>query len=509
MGGNRCGLIGIVLAEVLSLWVVTYSGDGLAEEREHDTGEGVMVAPQVDPGMETHFETFQSPTCGFIPCPVTASGNVLTLTASCATYSSLLIPDGYTLDGAGHFIAAVDAPGQRFVGPIVRNCGSSAFYRNLRLMAVGLSNICDSGDDALTGIRFDNASGSVTNTQIFNIRQGDGTSGCQEGIGIAIRNQEPGAPTRVVAVGNNILTGYQKAGIMAVGNVDVGIIGNRISGAGPIGNIAQVGIQIGLGATGVIVANDVSGHSYTGQGVASGILVYGGGLYGGPLSSNVAIRDNQLYNNDIGVYLSQGNADGSPPSVRTNIAVVDNILENGAVTNGYVYQAGIADLGTGNIIHSNRITGPGYDPATLPGSTFAVDVVAGPAVGLTFLTQAQQVAVGACSGPVVVQSQDVNGNLSIPALTDFSITPVGEAALGIQFYADASCTGPALTSLDLSNPEASGRFYFRAAVPGNVTLIVWNFIMTQFQTQQVVTGLAPGETSGLPVATSPVDASQG
>lgn len=86
---------------------------------------------------------------------------------------------------------------------------------------------------------------------------------------------------------------------------------------------------------------------------------------------------------------------------------------------------------------------------------------------------------------------------------------MGAAALGIQFYADATCTGPSLTTLDLSNPEAAGRFYFRAAVPGNVTLIVWNFMMNQFQAQQVITGLGPGEISGLPVAANPVDAPQG
>ncbi|MBL0699213.1 hypothetical protein [Comamonas sp. JC664] len=463
---------------------------------------------QAELGAGSTRDYFQDPTCGYIPCPVTAAGNVLTLTANCATYLSLLIPDGYTLDGAGHFIAAIDAPGLRFVGPVVRNCGNSAHYRNLRLMAVGLSNVCDSGDDALAGIQFDNASGSVINTQIFNIRQGDGTSGCQEGVGIVVRNQEPLSPTRIVSVEDNVLLGYQKAGIMAVGNVDVRITRNRVMGAGPVGNIAQVGIQLGLGATGSIVANDVSGHAYTGPGVASGILVYGGPLYGGPLSSNISIQRNHLYNNDIGIYLSQGNEDGSPPGVRTNIEVVENILENGAVTNGYIYQAGIADLGTGNIIHSNHISGPGYDPSTLPGSTFAVDVVAGPAVSLAFLTPAQQVAVGGCSGPIVVQSQDVNGNLAIPPLTNFSITPVGDAALGIQFYTTENCTGPSVTALDLSNPQASSRFYFRAAVPGNVTLIVWNFMMTQSQAQQVVANLEVGEIPGLSVAANPVDERQ-
>jgi len=506
MDGNRPRLFRAILAGVFSLSVLACSGEELQESWGHDYEEFEMRAQLDAREMVINHEGFRSSSCGFIPCPVTVAGNVLTLMASCGTYSSLLIPDGYTLDGAGNAVIAIDAPGGHFVGPVVRNCGASAFYRNLRIMTVGLSNACDAGDDALAGIRFDDASGSVLNTQIFNIRQGDGTSGCQEGVGIVVRNQVPLSPTRIVAIENNVLLGYQKAGIMAVGNVDVNITGNRVMGAGPVDDIAQIGIQLGLGATGTIMANDISGHSYTGAGVANGILVYGGALYGGPLSMNVSIRDNYLINNDIGVYLSQGNADGSPPGVRTNIEVIENIIENGAVTNGYVYQAGISDLGTGNVIHSNEITGLGYDPATLPGSTFAVDVVAGPAVSLAFLTPPQQVTVGACSGPVVVQSQDVNGNLSIPLLTSFNITPVGDAAPGIQFFTDASCAGPAVTTLDLSNPQAASRFYFRAVTPGNVTLIVWNFMMFQFQAEQVITSLVAGETSGLPVTLAPLRA---
>ncbi|WNZ63847.1 right-handed parallel beta-helix repeat-containing protein [Myxococcus sp. MxC21-1] len=397
----------------------------------------------------------------------------------------MLIPDGYVLDGAGHFVMALDPPGDSFKGAIARNCGSSASYVNLRLMMVNLSNVCDTGDDALAGIRFDNASGSVISTQIFNIRQGDGTGGCQEGVGVLIRNQDTLGPIQFVGVQNSLLLGYQKAGVVATGNVSVNITANRFVGSGPIGNIAQSGVQVGLGATGQIVNNSISGHSYTGDGVASGILVYGGALYGGPLSSNIIIQGNQLFNNDIGVYLSQGDENENPPAVQTNIQVVDNLIHFDGVTNGYVYQAGISDLGTANVIHSNIITGSGYDPATLPGSTFAVDVLAGPAASLAFRNPPRQVPVGLCSGPLIVQTQDVSGNLAVPAMTGFNITSAGPASPGIQFYADPACAGPAVTTLDLGNPQAQGRFYFRATTPGSVTVFVWNSDWTQGQTQQV------------------------
>ncbi|MFP2962457.1 right-handed parallel beta-helix repeat-containing protein [Myxococcus sp. 1LA] len=448
-------------------------------------------------------EGFQDPTCGYIPCPVTENGNVLTLAGNCATYSTLQIPDGYVLDGAGHFITALDPPGDRFKGPIARNCGSSAFYLNLRLMLIELADVCDTGEDALVGIRFDNASGAVINTQIYNIRQGDGTGGCQEGTGILIRNQDLLSPPQHVGVQNNLLVGYQKAGVAATGNVVVDITSNRMVGAGPIGNVAQAGVQIGLGATGHVVNNIISGHSYTGEGVASGILVYGGAMYGGPLSSDVLIQGNHLFNNDIGVYLSQGDENQNPPPVLTNIQVVDNVLHFDDVTNGYVYQAGISDLGTGNVIHSNVITGAGYDPATLPGSTFAVDVLAGPVASLAFRTPPRQVPVGLCSGPLIVQTQDASGNLAIPATTGFNITSAGPASPGIQFYADPACAGPAVTTLDLSNPQAQGRFYFRATTPGSVTVFVWNAHLTQGQTQLVFISLDATQEPGSPVAGNP------
>ncbi|NVJ13959.1 right-handed parallel beta-helix repeat-containing protein [Myxococcus sp. AM010] len=497
MSRSRWRYFGSILVGALALPVVGCAG----EEPSH-------AALQSSPGEDLHTaelsmaslqEGFQDASCGYVPCPVFVNGNVLTLAGTCATSSTLLIPDGYILNGAGHFIIALDPPGGHFTGPIARNCGGSAFYVNLGLMAMGLSNVCDAGDDTLAGIRFDNASGSVISTQFFNIRQGAGTGSCQEGVGVLIRNQDSLGPTQFVGVQNSLLLGYQKAGVVATGNVSVNITANRFMGAGAIGNIAQSGVQVGLGATGQIINNTISGHSYTGDGVASGILVYGGALYGGPLSSNILIQDNHLFNNDIGVYLSQGNENEDPPATQTNIQVVDNLLHFDSVTNGYVYQAGISDLGTANVIHSNVITGAGYDPATLPGSTFAVDVLAGPAASLAFLTPPRQVPVGFCSGPLIVQTQDSSGNLTTPTTTAFNVTAVGPASPGIQFYADSACAGPAVTTLDLANPQAQGHFYFRATTPGSVTVFVWNSDWTQAQAQLVFIPLDPAT----PLASAP------
>lgn len=120
--------------------------------------------------------------------------------------------------------------------------------------------------------------------------------------------------------------------------------------------------------------NHVSGNSYIGSSTASGgVLVVGGPFYGGPFCVGVQVVQNTLINNDVGAFLSQLEADGSAPSTATNIKIVNNAIMNGAVTNGFVYQAGVSDVGNNDKIIANRISGAGYDPATLPGSTFAVD----------------------------------------------------------------------------------------------------------------------------------------
>jgi hypothetical protein len=41
---------------------------------------------------------------------------------------------------------------------------------------------------------------------------------------------------------------------------------------------------------------------------------------------------------------------------------------------GSPYQAGISDEGNKDSLINNKISGPGYDPATFPGSTFAIDI---------------------------------------------------------------------------------------------------------------------------------------
>jgi hypothetical protein len=269
----------------------------------------------------------------------------------------------------------------------------------------------------------------------------------------------------------------QKLGILVTGAVEVNLSDNTVDSGGPVTHIARNGIQVSFGARGRMTGNIVSGNAYTGPAadtVSAGILVSGGSYFGAgsPLVTDFAIEGNTLVDNDVGIYLSQleGSA-GDAPSTPTRLRVAGNTLRHGAASNPY-YQAAIADYGTANVITSNDISGAGYDPATVPGRTFTVDVVpVGPAAALAFLTPAYDVATGACSGKVTVQSQDSAGNL-VPTSGTFTLAASGPAASGLSFHADPGCSGSALSTVDLSNPQAEASFYFKSSTVGTATVSV-------------------------------------
>jgi len=307
--------------------------------------------------------------------------------------------------------------------------------------------------------------------------------GCQEGHAIEVRNTDP-ATAREVQVLRNQVSGYQKVGILVIGRVNATLTGNVLNGGGPVSHIARNGMQLSDGATGRVTGNQIAGHSYTGEDVATGILVAGGSFYNQALSRDGVIENNTLTNNDIGIYLSQLEADGSGPVTPTRIRVVGNTLSNDAVTNGYVFQAGIADYGGGNIISSNAISGLGYDPATQPEATFDVDVVAEAESKVAFLTPPEVVAAQACSGRVVVQSQDAKGNLVKPAQTTFNLVASGAAASGLVFYADVGCQQP-ITTVDLGSAQAEAAFYFKAVQTGTASLSVSNGSLSGLQERTI------------------------
>jgi hypothetical protein len=73
-------------------------------------------------------------------CPSHTAGTTITLTADCTTTAPLTVPDGFTLDGAGHTIFAHDpATGDVFRGAVVNRVfelGRAGYAASLRCVSV-------------------------------------------------------------------------------------------------------------------------------------------------------------------------------------------------------------------------------------------------------------------------------------------------------------------------------------------------------------------------------------
>ena len=223
------------------------------------------------------------------------SGTTRTLVADCTTDHTIRVPNGWTLDGAGHSITAIDPAGGHFLGAVVANGGTSANVRKLTVTASNLSNdVCDAGVDRLRGILFDNASGSITDNVVTGVEQGN--SGCQEGNAIEVRNFKAngstGTPKRTVTISGNKVSNYQKNGITANGGLAATITGNTVIGDGLIDHIAQNGIQVGYSASATITNNVVNDNFYSPPDYEGcGILLYQAG--------NVKSSSNTLSGNEV------------------------------------------------------------------------------------------------------------------------------------------------------------------------------------------------------------------
>ena len=92
---------------------------------------------------------------------------------------------------------------------------------------------------------------------------------------------------------------------------------NYISGIGPVGSIAQNGIQFGYGATGVIKDNRVFANAYTGPNWAStGILIF--------QSSGILVQGNEVKDSQVGIAIETWGCFAGGPAAASNIHIVYN-----------------------------------------------------------------------------------------------------------------------------------------------------------------------------------------
>lgn len=278
-------------------------------------------------------------------CTFTIADTTMTLDADCTTDATILIPDGFTLDGNGNTITAVDPASGHFLGAVVKNGGAAAHVTDLTVTALGLVNVCDGAgppDNRLRGILFDGAAGTITKNVVTNVNQGP--SGCQEGNAIEVRNFDGTNPDTVkVEIAHNVVESYQKTGIVANGDVDVDIHHNTVGASATQENLAPNSIQIGFGALGSVTHNHVDGNQWKGgSGWAStAVLIY-------LASPGVVVSQNNIGgNSDVGVYVV-----GDGATINNN-----RVFDYGGDHPNSDDDIGIAINGNGNVVTNNKVRG--------------------------------------------------------------------------------------------------------------------------------------------------------
>jgi len=301
-------------------------------------------------------------------CVFVDSGSTTTLQGDCTTDETIGVPDGYTLDGDGNTITAVDPDAGHFTGPVVANDGSEAHVTDLGVTVDGLANVCDAGADRLRGIMFEGAEGSITKSTVVGINQGP--SGCQEGNAIEVRKApfDGTHPDTVsVTVAHNEVDDYQKTGIVANGDVDVEITHNDVGESATQENLAANSIQVGSGATGSVEHNAIEGNQWKGTSnfAATAVLLYESD--GADVSKN-----NIRGNSDVGIY-----AFGNGGSIDNN-----RVFDQGADHPNSDYDFGVGNWGVGTDVTNNKVRG--FDTAYSGVSGGKNKVIPGPQAHAAF-----------------------------------------------------------------------------------------------------------------------------
>jgi hypothetical protein len=211
-----------------------------------------------------------------------------TLTENCDTFTTMTVPDGWTLNGDRHVITAhEDAARPNFPGPIVTSAtGDSAAPAEMHVKDLFITTdfTGQNSGGALAGVKFDRAGGSVTDVTIDGVTHGNGV---QEGHGLWVRNRDSVGGTAVprasIVVDGLDVTRYQKSGVIFDGNLTFAMTNSFVghsadrSGA-PIFGIAANSVQISRTAHGSLTDSEIELNEYDDQAgdgsAATGVLLY-------------------------------------------------------------------------------------------------------------------------------------------------------------------------------------------------------------------------------------------
>jgi hypothetical protein len=293
-------------------------------------------------------------------CQFSYAGDVMALAGDCTVDTTILVPNGFTFDGGNSTITVVDPKNGHFLGAVIKNDGALANVVNVRITSAGLSDTqCDANANALRGILFDNASGTIYGNTISSLNQG--SSVCQEGNAIEVRNDwTNGNPTppavQTVEITSNRVAGFQKTGIVCDGYVSCLVRSNVVGPSAVQAKQPVNGIQIGYGAGALVENNDVAGNSWPGPPidgkyyVSTAILLW-------YAANGTIVRHNNLMdgNADIGIYVV---SDGAFLDNNRIYETGDDLNQGGFDFGVYVDSPSLGDAVTGTeTITNNKVRG--------------------------------------------------------------------------------------------------------------------------------------------------------
>ena len=159
-----------------------------------------------------------------------------------------------------------------------------------------------------TGLRVNGGGSAIVRGNRFTeIRSEDpALRGCQNGVAVLV-GYAPEGTTGSAVIEQNPIEAYQKAGVV-VDNAGSSalIVGNKITGDGPITTIAQNGIQVSNGADALVNGNWVSGQVYSPSPAGAALFFYR------PGTSYVV--GNVVQRADYGIYT----VDAVSPAIQNN-----------------------------------------------------------------------------------------------------------------------------------------------------------------------------------------------
>jgi hypothetical protein len=398
-------------------------------------------------------------------CAGATSGTTFTLSADCDTTAPLTVPDGFTVDGAGHTVTAHDpGPGVPFSGGVLTNAGTSMNIEDLTIEGTGFAIICN--NQILVGIYFNNASGSVKDTSILNITQHGGCAGVGSGI---LSRAEAGVP-RTVTVTSSVISGYDKSAFVAKGMTTMDVSASTLGPPDllPPGTSSQNGVQYGgvgadAGAGGTITDSIIYGSGF-GEASDQGIAVL---LYG---ASGVTLSNDTITGagTDYGVDVTANS---------TGVVITHNQIGRTAPDNPDTFGIGvIVDAGSTATVTCNTFSGWKTDVSGVPPQSVCVTTTTLPSGTVHVAYSAAVAAVGG-TAPYTwsLASGSLPPGLSISPSGTITGTPTMAGTFTFTIKATDSVAATATQTFTITVAGGSQGYWLGAADGG-----VFNFGVAGF-----------------------------